>query len=149
MSVKVCPVNEMKTKRGAYMQKDTFFYKYSANENEEVMAIRKKYLPREESKLEELKRLDQTVQASGMIESLCAGVAGAAVFGLGFCLVTQMIGNGLIMMILGVVIGIIGIAGMLAAYPIYRMAFDGAKAKYTPRILELAAELTGEKAEQF
>ena len=126
---------------------NTFSYKYSAKENAEVEAIRKKYLPKSESKLEELKRLDEIVQASGMVESLCAGIGGALLFGLGMCLAMQVIGSGLIMMILGIIIGIVGIAGMLMAYPINRKVYDKTKEKYAPRILELTAELTGEKAE--
>lgn len=126
---------------------NTFSYKYSAKENTEVQAIRKKYLPKSESKLEELKRLDETVQASGMVESLCAGIGGALIFGLGLCLAMQVIGSGLVMMIIGVLIGIVGMAGMLVAYPVYRKVFSATKEKYAPRILELTAELTGEKTE--
>ena len=126
---------------------NTFSYKYSAKENAEVQAIRKKYLPKSESKLEELKRLDETVQASGMVESLCAGIGGALIFGLGLCLAMQVIGSGLVMMIIGVLIGIVGMAGMLVAYPVYRKVFSVTKEKYAPRILELTAELTGEKTE--
>ena len=126
---------------------NTFSYKYSAKENAEVQAIRKKYLPKSESKLEELKRLDETVQASGMVESLCAGIGGALIFGLGLCLAMQVIGSGLVMMIIGVLIGIVGMAGMLVAYPVYRKIFSATKEKYAPRILELTAELTGEKTE--
>ena len=60
------------------MEKDTtFIYSYSAKENKEVQEIRKKYLPQEESKLDELRRLDSAVQTSGMMESLCAGIGGA------------------------------------------------------------------------
>lgn len=126
---------------------NTFSYKYSAKENAEVQAIRKKYLPKSESKFEELKRLDETVQASGMVESLCAGIGGALIFGLGLCLAMQVIGSGLVMMIIGVLIGIVGMAGMLVAYPVYRKVFSATKEKYAPRILELTAELTGEKTE--
>ena len=36
------------------MTDTTFSYRYSAKENKEVQEIRRKYLPREESKLEEL-----------------------------------------------------------------------------------------------
>ena len=129
------------------MQKDIFTYSYSAKENAEVQAIRKKYLPKSESKLEELKRLDEVVQASGMIESLCAGIGGLLIFGLGMCLAMQVIGRGIIMMVLGVLIGIAGMVGMLVAYPVYRKIFKRTKEKYAPRILELTAELTGEKAE--
>ena len=129
------------------MMENTFSYKYSAKENAEVQAIRKKYLTKSESKLEELKRLDETVQASGMVESLCAGIGGALIFGLGLCLAMQVIGSGLVMMIIGVLIGIVGMAGMLVAYPVYRKVFSATKEKYAPRILELTAELTGEKTE--
>ena len=56
------------------MNENTFSYTYSAPENQEVLNIRKKYLPREETKLEELKRLDRTVQNSGVMEALIVGV---------------------------------------------------------------------------
>ena len=129
------------------MDKDTFVYNYSAKENAEVQAIRKKYLPREESKLEELKRLDYTVQSSGMVESLCAGIGGALIFGLGMCLAMQVIGEGLILIILGILIGIVGMIGMLVAYPVYRKVFEKTKEKHLPRILELTAELSGDQTE--
>ena len=129
------------------MDKDTFIYNYSAKENAEVQAIRKKYLPREESKLEELKRLDYMVQSSGMVESLSAGIGGALFFGLGMCLAMQVIGEGLILIILGVLIGIAGMIGMLVAYPVYRKVFEKTKEKYLPRIFELTAELSGNTAE--
>ena len=122
---------------------NTFSYQYSAKENAEVQAIRKKYLPRSESKLEELKRLDEAVQASGMVESLCAGIGGLLMFGLGMCLAMQVIGSGLVMMVVGILIGIIGIVGMLIAYPVYRKVFAATKEKYAPRILQLAEELSG------
>ena len=128
---------------GIQMNQDTtFIYRYSAKENMEVQEIRKKYLPREESKFEELKRLDYTVQNSGMMESLCAGIGGALVFGLGMCLAMQVIGSGVILIALGVLLGIIGMGGMLAAYPVYRKVFDKTKQKLAPRILELTAELS-------
>lgn len=126
-------------------QDTTFIYKYSAKENKEVQEIRLKYLPREESKFEELKRLDYSVQNSGMIESLCAGIGGALVFGLGMCLAMQVIGSGVFLIALGVLLGVIGMGGMLIAYPVYRKIFGKTKQELAPRILELSAELSGEK----
>ena len=120
---------------------NTFQYTYSASENQEVLNIRKKYLPQEESKLEELKRLDNLVQTSGVMESLCAGIGGCMVFGIGMCLAMEVIGH---MRWLGIVLGLAGIFGMLVAFPVYRKFFSKAKAEYTPRILELTAELTGQ-----
>ena len=127
------------------MADTTFVYRYSAKENKEIQEIRKKYLPREESKLEELKRLDYTVQNSGMIESLCAGIGGVLIFGLGLCLAMQVIGSGALTTVLGVLLGIVGMVSMIVAYPIYRKVFTNAKTKYAPRILELTAELTSGK----
>lgn len=124
------------------MNQETFIYSYSAKDNKEIQEIRSKYLPREESKLDELKRLDSTVQSSGMIESLCLGIGGALIFGLGLCLAMQVIGAGVFAIALGVLLGIIGTAGMIVAYPIYRKIFNRTKAKLTPRILELTAELS-------
>lgn len=131
------------------MSKDiTFNYSYSAKENKEVLEIRKKYLPQSESALDELKRLDAYVQSSGMVQALCAGIGGFLVFGLGMCLSIQVIGSGVLVIVLGVLLGIMGIAGMIAAYPVYRLIFSKTKAKYTPRILELTEELSGEKKER-
>ena len=126
-------------------QETTFIYKYSAKENQEIQEIRSKYLPREESKLEELKRLDHTVQSSGIIESLCAGIGGVLIFGLGLCLAMQVIGSGVLTVVLGVLLGVVGTVGMLVAYPIYRKVFGKTKERLVPRILELTAELSGEK----
>lgn len=119
---------------------NTFQYTYSARENQEVLNIRKKYLPREETALEELKRLDKLVQNSGVPEALCAGVGGALVLGLGMCLAMGIIGH---IRWLGIVLGFVGILGMLAAFPVYRVVFHKAKTRYTPRILELTAQLSG------
>lgn len=126
-------------------QETTFIYKYSAKENKEIQEIRNKYLPREESKLEELKRLDCTVQSSGTLESLCVGIGGTLVFGLGLCLAMQAIGSGVLTVALGVLLGIIGMVSMIIAYPIYRKVFCKTKEKLAPRILELTDELSGEK----
>ena len=121
-------------------QKDCFSYTYSTACNQEVLNIRKKYLPHEETKLEELKRLDHLVQNSGVTQSLCAGIGGCLIFGLGLCLAMEVIGQRIW---LGVILGLVGAVGMLAAFPVYRRFFNKAKAQHTPRILELAAQLSG------
>ena len=125
----------------ALSQDNIFSYKYSAVENKEIQEIRKRYLPQSESKLEELKRLDMQVQNSGMVESLCTGIIGCLIFGFGMCLAMQVIGNGIGMMVLGILIGLIGMAGMIVAYPVFRVKQREAKEKFSPRILELTEEL--------
>lgn len=118
-----------------------FSYTYSAVENREVLKIRSEYLPRPESKLEELKRLDGIVHSSGVTVALTVGAGGCLLFGLGMCLAMEVIGQ---VVWLGVVLGLVGAVAMGAAFPIYRKLLARAKARYAPRILELAQELSGE-----
>lgn len=86
---------------------NTFSYTYRAQKNQEVWNIRKIYLPREES---------ESVQSSGMTASLCAGIGGALLFGLGMCLTMTMPGQ---LVWLGVILSLFGAAGMILAYPLY------------------------------
>jgi len=117
----------------------TFTYKYSAAENKEVQEIRKKYLPQEENKLEELRRLDNMVQNSGVMSSLIVGIAGFLLFGTSACMIAEVIGGGLV---LGILLAIPSVAALLAAYPVYRKVAEKTKEKHTPRILQLIGELS-------
>ena len=56
--------------------KNTFTYTYSAKQQEEVQRIRKKYLPPEEDKMEQLRRLDRSSTRKGTIVSIIVGAAG-------------------------------------------------------------------------
>ena len=120
------------------MENTTFNYTYSAAINKEVESIRNKYIPREESKLERLKKLDLRVQMAGTIESLCFGIVGALVFGLGMCFFLDMFAGAAwltaLLMVLGAVI-------MIPAYPIYRRIARKTKAELTPEILCLSEEI--------
>ena len=121
-------------------QENKFSYTYSAMENQEVLDIRKKYLPQQEDKLEELKRLDQMVQNSGTMAGLCVGVTGTMILGLGMCLAMKVIGQ---LPEMGVIVGLIGFACILNAFPACHRTREKAKAKYAPSILQLADELAG------
>ncbi|MBQ9733042.1 MAG: hypothetical protein IJV74_02280 [Clostridia bacterium] len=112
-----------------------FRYSYSAKQNEEVQAIRNKYLPQPESKLEELKRLDKCVHSAGVVRSLLLGIIGCILFGIGICVNMKVLVSSILTLAFGLAI-------MLAAYPVYRSCFRKAKKKHEPRILELIAELS-------
>ena len=120
------------------MENNTFSYNYSAARNKEVESIRRKYMPHEESKLERLKKLDLRVQMAGTIESLCFGVVGALVFGIGMCFFLDVFAGAAwltaLLMVLGAVI-------MIPAYPIYRRIACKTKAELTPEILRLSEEI--------
>ncbi len=121
-----------------------FSYNYSATQSKEAQMIRDKYLPREESALDELKRLDRAVDNAGMIPALTMGITSCLVFGLGMCFALGALPKS---MVLGVLFGIIGTVGMLFAYPVHRRCICKAKETHQARILELAAQLCGETNE--
>ena len=127
------------------MEKEVFSYSYSAKENAELLAIRKRYEPREGNKMEQLRQLDRKVQEAGMLEALCAGIIGALVFGFGLCLCLGVFGDSILNMVIGVVVGLVGMIGMIWAYPLYCRIRKQTREKYTPQILQLISELTGEK----
>ncbi|MBQ9750768.1 MAG: hypothetical protein IJV87_09370 [Clostridia bacterium] len=120
------------------MENKSFTYNYSAARNKEVESIRRKYMPHEESKLETLKRLDYRVQTAGMIESLCFGIIGALVFGVGMCFFLDVFAGAAwltaILMICGTLL-------MIPAYPIYRRIARKTRAELTPEILRLSEEI--------
>ena len=117
------------------MGNTTFNYTYSAARNKEVESIRKKYLPQEESKLERLKKLDRRVQMAGTIESLCFGIVGALVFGVGMCFFLDVFAGAAWLSALFMIIGSLI---MIPAYPIYRRIARKTKAALTPEILRLS-----------
>ena len=120
------------------MENNTFNYTYSAARNKEVESIRNKYIPREESKFERLKKLDLRVQMAGTIESLCFGVVGALIFGLGMCFFLNVFAGATWLSALFMIIGSLI---MIPAYPIYRRIARKTKAALTPEILRLSEEI--------
>ena len=120
------------------MENNTFSYNYSAARNKEVESIRNKYMPREESKFERLKKLDLRVQMAGTIESLCFGIVGALVFGIGMCFFFDVFVGAAWLSALFMIIGSLI---MVPAYPIYRRIARKTKAELTPEILRLSEEI--------
>ena len=84
-----------------------------------------------------LRRLDQSVTKPGTIVSLIVGIISSLILGVGMC--CTMVWEGL--MILGIIIGIFGIAGMIAAYPIYAHITKKQREKLAPEIIRLTDEL--------
>ena len=117
---------------------NVFTYQYSAKQNREVERIRKKYLPQEENKLETLRRLDSRVQSAGIIPSLCIGVIGWLIFGIGMCFGLDVFAGA---DWLSVLFCALGTVVMLPAYPICRRIARKTKAELTPEILRLSEEI--------
>lgn len=120
------------------MENNTFVYQYSSLKNKEVEDIRKKYLPREVSKLEMLKKLDFRVQVAGQLQGLTLGIIGALIFGIGMCFGLDVFAGA---DWLSVLFCVIGTCVMIPAYPVYRYIANKTKKALTPEILRLSDEI--------
>ena len=107
-------------------------------ESRTVERIRGEYLPAERSKLDELKALDRRVKRPAEIFAYSFGVAGSLVLGTGMCLAMKVIGD---MMLLGIGVGLVGIALVTANYFLYKKILKSRKQKYANEIIQLSEAL--------
>ena len=105
-------------------------------------SIAKDYAPKESSQIAALKKLDNKAKLPATIFTYSLGIVSALVFGTGMCLAMQVIGSGLVGMVLGIVVGIVGLIGCGINYPIYRKMLEKVKAKYAYEIVELARQIS-------
>lgn len=119
-------------------EKDIFEYTYSAPQQSEVQKIREKYLPKEVTKLDQLRALDAGVTKRGTAVSLVHGILYALVLGLGMSCCMVWADK---LFLPGVLIGCIGLAGVAATYPIYNRIVKQDRERIAPEILRLTEEL--------
>ncbi len=116
--------------------KDTFKFSYSAKQQDEIARIRKKYLPVEDDKMETLRRLDRSVLNKANMLSVIIGVIGALVMGSGMSLALVFEEY-----VAGIIIGVIGIAVVALAYPVYKYVLNKERERVAPEIIRLTDEL--------
>ena len=118
---------------------EVFNYTYSASQQAEIKSIREKYMQptEEEDKMERLRGLDRSVTKTGTAVSIIVGVISTLVFGAGMC--CTMVWEGL--MLPGIVIGVVGIVGIISAYPLYIHVTKKQREKLAPEIMRLSDEL--------
>lgn len=123
--------------------KDIFKMTYSASRQEEIEAIRRKYVSKEESKLEKLRTLDKNVDKKATTLSIIIGVIGTLIMGMGMSMAMSEFGKifGNFGFYEGVAIGIIGIAFIALAYPLYTVKLKKEREKIAPEIIKLTDEL--------
>ena len=116
----------------------TFEYNYSAERAREVETIKRKYEEPKEDKLEQLKALDRQAERRGKSLSIAIGVIGTLILGLGMSMV--MVGEALYF-IPGIIIGVLGIVALGAAYPVYKTVTQKDRAKVANQVLTLVKEI--------
>lgn len=105
--------------------------------------IANEYAPKDTSKVVALRKLDAKAKLPASIFAYTFGIITALIAGVGMCLSMKVIGDGSTgMFVLGVIVGIIGLAGMGINYPIYKKMLAKGKEKYAFEIIELAKEIS-------
>ena len=117
------------------MNTDKFYAEQLANE----------YAPKDTSKVKALKRLDNKVKLPATIFTYTFGIISSLIMGLGMCFAMKVIGGSTLTMVLGIIIGCVGIAGVSFNYPIYLKWLTARKKRYASDIISLAKEITEEK----
>lgn len=101
------------------------------------------YAPKDTSKVVALRKLDARAKLPATIFTYTFGIIAALVTGGGMCFSMNVIGSGTTtMFVLGVIVGIVGLAGMGINYPIYKKMLAKGKQKYAYEIIELAKEIS-------
>lgn len=121
----------------------SFEYTYSAEQHKEIEAIRKKYLPKEEDKMEQLRKLHYSATQKAQAASIAIGVVGALVLGTGMSLCMTELGAALghFAVVLGIVVGLIGLILVALAYPVFHRVLKKERERIAPEILRLSEEL--------
>ena len=104
-------------------------------------AIASEYAPKDTSKVVALKKLDRKAKMPATIFTYTFGICSALIMGLGMCLCMGVIGNGTVMTVMGIVIGVIGLIAMSVNYPVYRKMLEKGKSQYAYEITQLAKEI--------
>ena len=115
------------------MNTDKIYAEHLANE----------YAPKDTSKVVALRKLDARAKLPATVFTYTFGILAALVFGVGLCLAMGQIGSGGTgAFVLGIVIGVLGMAGMGINWPIYQKLLAKGKQKYAFEIMELAKEIS-------
>ena len=106
-------------------------------------AIANEYAPKDTSKVVALKKLDRKAKNPANIFAYSFGVVMTLLLGLGMCFSMQVIGGGSTWMTAaGIVLGLLGLAGVGMNYPLYKKILRAGKEKYAFEIMQLAREIS-------
>ena len=117
-------------------QENTVNIIYSAEEQKEIDSIRAKYQPGEKKQptnLDKLKKLDAKVESKAMVTALSWGIISTLILGVGMTCV--LVWN---QPVIGVIVGVLGLAGALYAWPLYQRVLKKEREKAAPEILRLS-----------
>ena len=106
--------------------------------------IASEYANKQTTKVKQLKRLDKWVKKPALIFAYTFGIISSLILGLGMCLSMKVIGIGTICLIIGLVLGFIGIAGVSINYYLYIKILERRKKQNANDVLLLAQDIVDE-----
>jgi len=106
----------------------------------EAKKIRAQYEEHMATKLEQLKALDKQAKRRGKTVSIILGTVSVLVLGAGMSMIMEWTN----LMLPGVILGVVGMAGCLAASPVYKSILQKQKDKFAPQIIQLSNEVLAE-----
>lgn len=107
-------------------------------------SIAKEYVPKDNSKLIALRKLDQKAKLPATVFTYTFGIVSSLVAGLGMCLSMQVIGGGIFWLVVGIILGIVGFICCGINYSLYVRLLEKGKKKYAYEIVELARQISEE-----
>lgn len=111
-------------------------------DKKKVEQLKEYYSERKTDKFDKLMALHRKVERPANIFAYTFGIISALILGVGMCLAMRVIGNAVaFLMPLGIVIGLLGIAGVSVNYLLYKKILNGRKEKYSKEILEISDEI--------
>ena len=107
--------------------------------------IASEYAPKQDRKVIALKKLDKLAKRGAQVFAYTFGSICSLILGTGMCFAMGVIGDASITtMAIGIVVGLVGIAGVSVNYFIYKKLLEKGKMKYGSDIIRLAKEIAEE-----
>lgn len=106
--------------------------------------IASEYAPKDASKVVALRKLDARAKRPATVFGYAFGIVSSLLLGVGMCLSMGVMGDAdsPALFALGVAVGVVGIAGAVANYPLYRRVLEWGKQRYASDIVLLALEIS-------
>ena len=122
---------------------ESFDFTYSAAQRQEIETIRKKYLPKQEDKMEQLRKLHNSASQKAQSWAIALGIIGTLILGTGMSLFMSELSDllGGFSMFVGIPVGLVGLILVALAYPVYNKVLKKERERIAPEILRLTDEL--------
>ena len=120
------------------VKEQQFEYSYDSEIAKEVRDIQKKYIMEDKNALDRMRLIDRKIENRARIVSVISGMMGTLVLGAGMSLILVWGGIGFA---IGIIVGLVGICIISAAYPIYRKTVTTLRKEHSEEINALAKKI--------